>query len=146
MQIYCKSFAELTSLELYSILKARSEVFVVEQQCVYQDIDDYDVDATHIYIVHEHELAAYGRLLSPKTKFQEMSLGRILTTNKARGKGFGKEIVTLLITEAQKKFPNQTIHISAQQYLERFYSSFGFQTTSEVYLEDDIPHIEMKLY
>lgn len=141
------SFEELSRHELYEILKARQAVFVVEQNCVYQDIDDLDPVAWHLVGWLQDEagetLAAYLRVVFPGSKYPEPSLGRVLTTLSARGTGLGRELLREGITRTLTAFPGASIRISAQQYLEQFYAEFGFQTVSEAYLEDGIPHVEM---
>lgn len=145
LKFLCKTFQELTTNELYELLALRSEVFVVEQQCVYQDVDGYDQNAHHLLAYRDGELAAYTRLLAPGVKYPSASLGRVVNRGSARGTGIGKVLVREAITNCHLVWPDSDITISAQQYLEGFYKGFGFMTESESYLEDDIPHIQMRL-
>lgn len=146
LQVYCQSFHELSNDDLYDLLRLRSAVFVVEQDCVYLDTDGYDQSAMHLLLKSEGKLLAYARLLPAGTKYPTSpSIGRVLTDQSVRRDGFGKVLVSAAIAECRKLWPGQTIIISAQQYLENFYRSFGFNIESEPYLEDGIPHLEMHL-
>jgi ElaA protein len=135
---------EALSLDaLYAILAARSAVFVVEQDCPYQDLDGLDAPGLHVGAWRGDELLAYARVLPPGYRFEEPSIGRVLTVQAARGTGLGRELMRRSIDAALRAFPDRGLRISAQQYLERFYSDLGFRTVSEPYPEDGIPHIEM---
>jgi ElaA protein len=142
-----RGFAELTTTELYEVLAQRQQVFVLEQQCFYNDFDGLDQQAHHLLgwrsIDGRRELAAYLRCLAPGAKYAEMSLGRVLTTRAARGSGAGRELLARGIECAERQHPGHRIRIGAQAYLERFYQSFGFKTISEPYDEDGIMHIDM---
>lgn len=142
-----RSFAELTSSELYEVLAQRQHVFVLEQHCLYDDIDGLDLAAHHLpgwrTIDGKRQLAAYLRCLAPGAKYTEMSLGRVLTAKAARGSGIGRELLEQGIAHAERQHPGHAIRIGAQQYLEAFYASFGFVTISAPYQEDDITHIDM---
>lgn len=140
-----KTFDELSTQELYQILRLRSEVFVVEQNCVYQDIDNKDQKALHLFGIVEGEIIAYSRLFKPGDYFEFSSIGRVVVAEKNRDKNFGHELIDQSILEINRRFNVQNITISAQLYLKKFYESHGFVATSETYLEDDIPHIEMKI-
>ena len=140
-----KIFNELSTQELYQILRLRSEVFVVEQNCVYQDIDNKDQKALHLFGIVEGEIIAYSRLFKPGDYFEFSSIGRVVVAEKHRDKNFGHELIDQSIFEINNLFKVQNITISAQLYLKKFYESHGFVATSETYLEDDIPHIEMKI-
>ena len=140
-----KTFDELSTQELYQILRLRSEVFVVEQNCVYQDIDNKDQKALHLFGILEGEIIAYSRLFKPGDYFEFSSIGRVVVAEKHRDKNFGHELIDQSIFEINNLFKAQNITISAQLYLKKFYESHGFVATSETYLEDDIPHIEMKI-
>ena len=140
-----KTFDELSTQELYQILRLRSEVFVVEQNCVYQDIDNKDQKAMHLFGILEGEIIAYSRLFKPGDYFEFSSIGRVVVAEKHRDKNFGHELIDQSIFEINNQFKAQNITISAQLYLKKFYESHGFVATSETYLEDDIPHIEMKI-
>jgi ElaA protein len=141
------SFAALAGRELYAVLAARQDVFILEQQCFYPDMDGLDVDAHHLLGWHavdgERRLAAYLRCLAPGAKYVEMSLGRVLTTAGARGAGVGYQLLEQGIAHAERQHPGARIRIGAQQHLERFYAGFGFATISEPYDEDGILHIDM---
>ena len=141
----CTSFSDLTNTELYKILQLRSEVFVLEQNCVYQDMDNKDFESFHLCGWQKTKLVAYSRLLAPGTSFPyEASIGRVLTAPDARRKELGKFLMEKSITEISRLFGAFPITISAQYYLKKFYESFLFVQISEVYLEDNIPHITMK--
>jgi len=128
---------------LYQIMAVRQEVFVVEQNCPYLDADGYDDRALHLCGVWEGNIVAYARIFPPKIKYPEASIGRVLTTNHVRGKGIGKELMNCAIAHCKQRYPNTSIRISAQSYLDKFYSELGFRIVSEQYLEDGIPHQEM---
>lgn len=138
-----KSFNDLTTRELYSILQLRNEVFIVEQKCAYQDIDDKDLICFHLMAFDEANLTAYCRILAPGVSFEEASIGRVITSPKYRGMGLGVSLIEKAIVEVSNTFYTAKIKIGAQLYLKKFYESFGFEQTSEVYLEDGIEHIEM---
>ena len=140
-----KTFDELSTKELYQILRLRSEVFVVEQNCVYQDIDNKDQKALHLFGEFEGQIIAHSRLFKPGDYFEFSSIGRVVVAEKHRDKNFGRELIDQSILEINRRFNVQNITISAQLYLKKFYESHGFVATSETYLEDDIPHIEMKI-
>jgi ElaA protein len=141
----CKSFDQLTTLELYSLLQLRSEVFVVEQNCVYQDVDGYDQIAIHLLMYLDNKLCAYSRLIPPGIKYESASIGRVVTQRDARGGGHGKALMESAMAHCKRLWPEAGLTISAQAYLEKFYQSLGFKTDSEPYMEDDIPHIQMRL-
>jgi ElaA protein len=142
-----RSFAELANVELYELLAQRQKVFVVEQQCIFNDFDGLDIGAHHLLGWHtvdgRRELAAYLRCLAPGAKYEEMSLGRVLTTEAARRTGAGRELLARGIEYAERQHPGHRIRIGAQQYLETFYQSFGFKTISAPYEEDGIMHVDM---
>jgi ElaA protein len=140
-----KSFDELTPAELYSILQLRNEVFVVEQNCVFQDADNKDQTAVHLMGMIEDKLIAYTRILPPGLTYQHPSIGRVATSPAARNSGFGRELMERSITETRHLFGPLPIQIGAQFYLKKFYESLGFRQSSEIYLEDGIEHIEMLL-
>lgn len=141
------TFEELGVHTLYQLLQLRQRVFVLEQQCLYQDLDGYDAQAMHLLGWHEvdgqRQLAACLRVLAPGAKYVEMSLGRVLTSPEARTSGAGKLLLAEGIAGAVRLHPGHAIRIGAQQYLERFYQSFGFVTVSAPYDEDGIQHIDM---
>lgn len=141
-----KTFEELTTQELYALLRLRSEVFVVEQKCVFQDMDNADQLALHILGYDDtldNELVAYTRIFGPGIKFNMCSIGRVVTSSRARGNGTGRKLMEHSIATVEDRYGKVPIKIGAQQYLDKFYRSLGFQQSSEMYLEDDIPHIEM---
>lgn len=138
-----KHFASLTTQELYTILSLRSEVFVVEQNCVYLDTDNKDVDAWHLCGCEKDTLVAYVRILAPGVSYEEASIGRVLTNPAFRKNGYGVDLMKLAIEKTLQQYGVQKIKIGAQLYLLNFYSNLGFIQTSEVYMEDGIPHIEM---
>ena len=141
------SFADLPNKDLYEMLAQRQNVFVLEQQCLYPDLDGYDQDAWHLLgwkvIDGKRQLAASLRVIAPGVKYTEMSIGRVLSTSAARGTGVGRELLVEGIARAEQLYPGHRLRIGAQQYLESFYGSFGFKTVSEPYDEDGIMHVEM---
>jgi ElaA protein len=141
------SFAGLSPADLYEILAQRQQVFILEQTCLYPDMDGLDIDAHHLlgWRVEngKRQLAAYLRILAPGAKYTEMSIGRVLTTQAARGLGAGRELLARGVEYAEHLHPGHRIRIGAQAYLETFYQSFGFCTISEPYDEDGILHIDM---
>ena len=145
MQIDWKisSFEELNTRELFEYLKLRQDVFVVEQECAYPDIDATDLKADHILGWHELSLVACARLIPAGITYEYPSIGRIATSNKARGTGVGRLLMDESLTFMHQQYPGEKIKIGAQQRLEKFYQSYGFKTVSEMYLEDGIPHIDM---
>lgn len=139
-----KRFETLSSPELYELLKLRSEVFVVEQNCVYLDIDGKDEKALHLLGTFEGKIVAYARLFKPNDYFAEASIGRVVTHPDFRERKIGHILMREAVESIRIYFGESKITISAQLYLKKFYESHGFVQTSEMYLEDDIPHIEMK--
>lgn len=139
-----KKFEALTPYELYDIMWLRNEVFVVEQNCVYQDADYKDQKGWHLMGVDEGgKLMAYVRLLPPGVSYEEPSIGRVLTNPAVRGTGVGRLLMQKAIELCNELFGDVSIKIGAQYYLLNFYSSLGFVQTSAIYLEDDIEHVEM---
>jgi ElaA protein len=139
-----KRFNELSLSELYSLLQLRSLVFVVEQNCVYQDIDGKDEKALHLIGEFEGQIVAYSRLFKARDYFENASIGRVVIHPDSRDKKWGHEMMQQAISGIESNFGTKQITISAQLYLKKFYESHDFVQTSEMYLEDDIPHIEMK--
>ncbi|MBW8358834.1 MAG: GNAT family N-acetyltransferase [Weeksellaceae bacterium] len=138
-----KTFRELTTDELYAIASVRIEVFVVEQQCPYPDLDGYDQQAVHLWAEKNGEVIAYCRIFNPGIKYPEASIGRVLTAPKFRNLKLGKVLMRFAINTVEARFRTAEIRISAQDYLLKFYDEFGFADTGKKYLEDDIPHTEM---
>ena len=139
-----KSFNELTTTELYTILQLRNQVFVLEQACLYQDADGKDEASFHLCGWSEtNKLVAYCRILPPGLSYTEASIGRVLTAGTQRKKGSGKELMERAIAETFVLFKVNHIRISAQEYLKSFYQNLGFKSIGNSYLEDNIPHIEM---
>ncbi len=138
-----KTFEEFTVSELYAVLKARIDVFVIEQNCPYPDLDNYDQKAVHIWAEENGDVLAYCRIFDKGIKYDETSIGRVLTTEKGRGKSLGKLLIKYAVDIIENRFHTSEIRISAQDYLLRFYGDFGFEDTGKKYLEDDIPHTEM---
>ncbi len=135
-----KKFSELTATELYELLALRSEVFIVEQDCPYQDVDGVDVKSQHLLgYLSDGTLAAYLRVPEAGVKYSERSIGRVVTSPKVRRQGVGR----LLMAEALKYLSKEAIRISAQEYLREYYQSYGFQVVHGPYDEDGIPHLEM---
>jgi ElaA protein len=138
-----KKFDDLAPLELYRIIQLRNEVFVVEQNCPYQDADNKDLSSYHFMGWNNDKLVAYTRLLPPGLSYTEPSIGRVVNSLSVRGSGIGRELMLKSIEQVKKLFGEGPIKIGAQLYLNKFYTSLGFQQTSDIYLEDNIEHIEM---
>ena len=139
-----KAFSQLNLEELYAIMVLRQEVFIVEQDCPYMDADGKDQKSHHLLgYDNDGDLVAYLRLVAPGVSYKEMSFGRIVTSDKVRGKGVGKLLMEEGIKQSELLYGKVTNRISAQSYLIPFYQSFGFKTVGEEYLEDNIPHTEM---
>ena len=143
MNIVLKHFHELTTQELYNILQLRSEVFVLEQNCIYQDIDGKDQKAIHIFIKENKDVLAYSRIFNEGEYFDNPSIGRVVVKKEKRGKELGKKIMVEGAKYIKETFTNKKIEISAQKYLKDFYSELGYEFTGNEYLEDGIPHIRM---
>lgn len=135
-----KSFEELTAKELHLIYKERTAVFVVEQNCPYQEVDDTDLVSIHFFKQLDDRLLAYARLIPEP---DSVHIGRVLVPQSERTHGYGQELMQIVLEYAKLHFPELPIHAQAQAYLQQFYASFGFRPVSEIYLEDDIPHIDM---
>ena len=138
-------FEDLTPLEVHDLLQARSAVFVVEQACAFQDLDGRDPDCWHLIGRNDSggPLLAYCRLVPPGVKYDEPSVGRVLTTAQGRRAGLGRELMREALTRTDALWPDRSLRIGAQQYLERFYGEFGFARVSEPYDEDGIMHIDL---
>src|SRR5690606_17501691 len=143
LHIITKTFQQLTTDELYAILQLRSEVFVLEQNCAYQDVDGRDQKALHVLGFKNEILVAYTRLFKPGDYFENASIGRVVVRENERQHKYGYDILKVSIDAIQEHFNETTIKISAQEYLVKFYTNLGFKTTGTSYLEDGIPHIAM---
>ena len=144
MQTLIKKWDDLSTEEVQSIFGLRSEVFIVEQECPYHDVDGRDPEADHLLLYENNILCGYTRIFSKNTYFKEASFGRTVVKKKYRGKGYGH----ILVKESLKHLKNRkenTIKISAQSYLKKFYASHGFVLKGEEYMEDGIPHTAMYL-
>jgi len=139
-----KTYEELTKDELYDCLALRVKVFVIEQNCPYQEVDGKDRESDHFFGIDKNgEMLAYARIPHPGVSYRELSMGRIVVDPSVRGKAMGKELMVKAMESMKKKWGDVEIRISAQQHLKLFYEHFGFLQVSDMYLEDDIPHIEM---
>lgn len=145
MTFQIKHYEALSKDELYQIMKLRNEVFVVEQNCVYQDIDGKDLDAYHLCYYDQEELIGYLRILNKGVSYQEVSVGRVLVKEKHRDKKLGRIMMVESIDYIKEVMNEPSVRISAQAYLKKFYGSLGFDIVSDDYLEDDILHVEMLL-
>lgn len=145
LQLQIKRFNALSVSELYEILQLRSEVFVVEQNCVYQDVDGKDEKALHLIGEFEGKIVAYSRLFDAGYYFENASIGRVVIAQNQRDKKWGHVLIQAAIKGVNEHFNTEKITISAQLYLKKFYENNGFVAIGETYLEDDIPHIEMLL-
>jgi ElaA protein len=139
----CKPFADLSPGELYAALSLRQLVFVVEQKCLYLDVDGLDPRARHLWLARGDEVLAYARLFAPGALFAEASLGRVATAPAVRGSGFGRAVVREALARIGDLFGPCPVRIGAQAHLERFYGSFGFARSGPTYDEDGIPHVPM---
>ena len=138
-----KSFEELSNNELYAIIRLRNEVFVVEQNCVFQDADNKDQLADHVMILNDDLLVAYSRVLPAGASFAEASIGRVVSAIKVRGTGAGRRLMKDSLAFILVKYGHCSVRIGAQTYLNEFYKSLGFESAGKTYLEDGIEHIEM---
>ena len=138
-----KKFQELELKEIYKILKMRNEVFIVEQQCAYQDCDGKDENSYHLYLEEDNIIISYLRILKRGVSYDEVSIGRVLVNKNHRGKGISREMMLKAIRFIEEELNETEIRIQAQAYLVNFYRSFGFKEVSAEYLEDNIPHIDM---
>ena len=143
IEIQVKSFQELSTQELYDILQLRSEVFVVEQNCVYQDIDGKDQKALHVIGIKNNKIVAYTRIFKPGDYFENASVGRVVVAKNQRQFKYGYDIMKASISAIENSYKETFIKISAQAYLKSFYNNLGFKEIGQEYLEDDIPHIAM---
>lgn len=139
----CAPFEQLTPREIHDLLQARSAAFVVEQNCVFLDIDGIDPQCWHVVGYDRAGLVATARLVPPGTKFAEPSIGRVVTTSAVRGTGVGRALMKEAIAQTERLWPRQPIRIAAQEHLEAFYGSLGFVATASRYVEDGIPHVDM---
>ena len=138
-----KTFQELSTQELYGLLQIRSEVFVVEQDCVYQDIDGKDQKALHVLGIKNEKIVAYTRIFRPGDYFKEASIGRVVVAQNQRQHKYGYDIMKASIEAIKENYNETQIKVSAQTYLKSFYNNLGFKTVGEEYLEDGIPHVGM---
>jgi len=145
LNIKTKTFQELTIDELYNILQLRSEVFVVEQDCVYQDLDYKDQKAVHVLGVKNEKIIAYTRVFNAGDYFKESSIGRVVVAKDERQYKYGNDIMKASIQAIEREFNELSIRISAQCYLKKFYNNLGFKEIGEEYLEDGITHVNMIL-
>lgn len=143
MHFKFKHFSELSLDELYEILQLRSEIFVVEQDCVYNDLDGLDTDAVHQFLKKEGKIIAYSRLLKPGTRFSEYSIGRVVVKESERGTGLGIRMMEEAKSFIMNNWNATAIKVSAQKYLRKFYENLGFKIVTDEYLEDGIPHYGM---
>jgi ElaA protein len=143
-QFIIKHFDDLSPIEVYQILQVRNEVFILEQTCYYQDIDDKDLKCFHLMLIENEALIGYARLLPKGISYDNYaSIGRVLIKKEYRQKDYGKQLMHKAIAFCDAQF-RCTIKIGAQQYLEKFYTELGFATCGDMYLEDEIPHLPMK--
>ncbi len=140
-----KSFGELDAKELYTIIKTRVDVFVVEQRCPYHELDGHDDSADHLFCKDGEKIVAYARLLPKGTVYEQASIGRVLVHKQYRRQGYARELLEIAISHITDQWQETTIKIQGQEYLRHFYASFGFNEISDVYLDDGIPHVDMLL-
>ncbi|MBF7028749.1 GNAT family N-acetyltransferase [Staphylococcus kloosii] len=142
MELLIKPTTQLTNLELINIFIERTKVFVVEQNAAYQEVDEADKDAKHVFFKEQDDIVAYTRIINDE---DAVAFGRVLVNESYRGQNLGRKIVTATLDEINANYDTKHVRISAQARLQKFYESFGFKVASEVYLEDNIPHIAMTL-
>lgn len=145
MKFEFRQFKELTLEELHDILKLRINVFVVEQNCPYPELDDLDKNAIHQFVKENGEIVAYARLLKPGNRFSEYSIGRVVVSKTIRQTGIGIQLMNTAIDFILNNFGATSIKISAQKHLQNFYENLGFRVVTKEYLEDGIPHLGMRL-
>lgn len=143
ISILVKSFNDLSKIELYKILRLRAEVFIVEQDCIYQDIDDKDQKALHVILKKESEIIGYTRIFWPGDYFDEASIGRVVISKKERHNCYGTDLMKASVNAIYATIKTKKIKISAQTYLKEFYNNLGFYEKGKEYFEDGIPHIAM---
>ena len=143
MKWSCKAFKELSLDEFHDIIQLREVVFVVEQDCPYLDVDGKDKDALHVFGEYQGNIVATTRILKPGKSYDEVAIGRVVTSPTVRGMGIGKKLMQESMKFVQAHFGEVPVRISAQTYLLKYYKSFGFEQTGKEYLEDNIPHLEM---
>jgi len=144
INITTKTFNELSSKEIYEIIVLRQAVFIVEQNCPYPDADGLDFDSIHICLYENNKLAAYARVIPKGLSYPNYTaIGRVVSSDQFRGKGYGKIVFQKALQTCLKTFPDDNIKLSSQTYIQKFYADFGFKATGNEYLEDDIPHIAM---
>ena len=143
VSVFVKSFEELSKLELYKILRLRAEVFIVEQDCVYQDVDDKDQKALPVLLKKSEDIIGYTRLFWPGDYFKEASIGRVVISKEERHNNYGSQLMKASILAVSEKMKEKKIKISAQTYLKKFYNNLDFLESGKEYLEDGIPHIAM---
>jgi len=145
MHLEFRAFTKLSSNHIYDALRLRQQVFLIEQNCLYEDIDNWDQQALHLLLYDMNELAGYLRIFEPGVKFEETTIGRIVVSTNYRGRDIGKKIITHGIELAFQQFPSSNIRIEAQNALSNYYNKYGFITEGEVYVVDGIDHIQMVL-
>jgi ElaA protein len=138
-----QTFDELTVKQLYTYLQLRVNVFIVEQNCPYPELDGFDADAIHLAFIENEKLMAYARILPQGVKYNRISIGRVIVEKDARGRGLAKELMKESLGFIQKKWPQQEVQLQAQSHLRNFYGAFGFEPISDEYDEDGIPHVDM---
>lgn len=146
MRFKVKKFSKLSNEELYDILRLRAEIFVVEQQCVYQDMDGVDKRSLHLFGSAGNEIVAYARIIPAGITYKTASIGRVVVAQKHRGKKHAYKLMDKAVKVIRKKFRTDEITISAQLYLKEFYANAGFKAEGKKYLEDNIPHIKMRYH
>ncbi len=145
MEVVVKTFGELQVEELYKLLQLRSDIFVVEQDCIFLDPDDRDQEALHVLGWEGSELVGYARIFGPGDYFEQASIGRVAVKKTFRGRGLGIQLMQASINAVKERFGREEITLSAQKYLEQFYRDLGFKRDGEDYMEDGIPHVRMVL-
>ena len=141
MDIEIKTFKELDSITLYNILELRNSVFIVEQNCVYQDIDNKDREALHVIFKKKGKVVAYTRCFAPGLYFKEASIGRVVVLKNQRNNNYGHQIMKISLQAILSNYNTKNVTLSAQTYLKKFYESHGFYKIGKEYLEDGIPHV-----
>jgi len=137
------SLEKMDALTMLPMLELRQQVFVIEQQCIYPDIDAYDYHALHVGGYIDTQLIAYARVLAPNSRYEEASIGRVVTHPDHRQRGLGRQLMQACIARSKCHYPGAAIRISAQAHLQQFYAALGFVACSDIYVEDGIPHVDM---
>lgn len=143
MELVVKHTKEMSNIELIKVFQARVNVFIVELNCIYQEVDEFDLNTLHVMLKKGEEIVAYSRIIEHPSY---ITFGRVLVVEKYRKSNYGREIVQASLNKIKESYKQTQVRISGQAYLKSFYESFGFESVSDVYLEDNIPHITFQMH